>query len=126
MPEFGQHPANLAVLSLGQDELQHVGLALAAQETGPLRADLSIREPNSRRQFGQNILIRCACESSAVEFLNAESGMSQAICQLAVVGQDHQTGAFLIQSTDGVNALRNFGKQVDNAGLPAGSTFVET
>ena len=36
VPELGQHPANLAVLSFGQYELEHLGLALAADESARL------------------------------------------------------------------------------------------
>ncbi len=116
VPELGQHPANLAVLSLGQNQLEHIGLALTADESGPLGANLAVRQPDSRRQLGQNLLIRRTGDERTVHFFNAITRMSQPIRQLAVVGQDHQSGAFLVESTDRVNAFGNLCEEINNAG----------
>jgi hypothetical protein len=73
--EPGQHAANLAVLSLGQDELQDVGLTLAAHESGPFGADLAFRQPNPGGQLGSDLLVWVAGHQRAIQLLDAIARM---------------------------------------------------
>ncbi len=116
VPELGQHPTNFAVFSFGQYELEHMGLALAADESGALGADLAVREPNSGRQLGKNLLIRGTRDERTVHFLDTVTWMSQPIGQLAIVGQDHQPGAFLVESTDRVDAFGDLREEINDTG----------
>ena len=115
MAEPGQHAANLAVLSFGQDKLEHVGLALAAQESGPFGADFAFGQPDSCGQLGDDLLVRRAGDECAIQLLDAVARMSEPVCQFAVVGQDHQSRAVLIKPADGVNSFGNFGEEIDDA-----------
>jgi hypothetical protein len=60
-------------------------------------------------------LIRRTGDQSSVELLDAVTRMSQPIRQLAIVRQDHQPCAFLVESTDRIDTLRNLREEIDNA-----------
>src|SRR5262249_17801556 len=49
--ELGEHPADLTLLALGQDQLQYGGLALGADHPGPLGPDLAVRQPDPLGQL---------------------------------------------------------------------------
>jgi hypothetical protein len=115
-----QHPANLAILTFGQDQFEHVRLTLAAQESSPLGADLTFRKPNTRGQLGHDILVGSAGYQSAIELLDAVTRMSEPICQLAVVRQDHQSSTILVEAADCINALGQFWEEIDDAGSAGG------
>ena len=55
-----------------------------------------------------------------VDLLDAVTRMRQPVGQLAVVGQDHQPGAVLVEPADGVDPLGDLGEQVDHAGPARG------
>ncbi len=55
MAELGQHPADLAFLAFGQDQLEHGGLSLAANDSGPLGADLAVGQPDAFGQLGHHL-----------------------------------------------------------------------
>ena len=57
---------------------------------------------------------------AAVGLLDPVPRMSQAVGQLAVVGQNHQPHAVLIEPADRVDPLRHLGQQVDHPGPARG------
>jgi hypothetical protein len=123
MAEPGKHAANLTILALGQDELEHIGLALPAQESGPFGADFAFRKPDARSQLGNDLLVRGTRNEHSIQLLDAVARMSQAVREFPVIGQEHQSCAFLIEPTDGVNPFGNFGEEIDDT-RPAGGVQV--
>ena len=81
----------------------------------PLGADLAVGQPDAFGQLGQHLGVGQAGHERAIELLHAVAGMRQPVGQVAVVGQDHQPGAILVEPADGVDPLGNLGEQVDDA-----------
>ena len=118
--ELGQHPADLALLALGQHQLERRRLALGADDPGPLGANLAVGQPDPLDQLTHDFGAGGPCHQSPVRLLDPVSRMSQAVGQLAVVCQDHESGTVLIEPADGVNAFWNFGQEVDHPGPARG------
>src|SRR5262249_25505958 len=55
-----------------------------------------------------------------VDLLDPELRVRQPVGQLAVVGQEHQAGALLVEPADGVDTLGDLRQQVDDPGLARG------
>jgi hypothetical protein len=112
--ELGQHAADLAFLALGQHQLQQRGLALTADKASPLGTNFSVREPDAFGQFGQDLAARIAGHERAIELLNAVARVSEPVRELAIVGENHQSRAVLVQPAYGIHPLRYLGEKVDH------------
>jgi hypothetical protein len=82
-----------------------------------LGANLAFGEPDALRQLVEHVLRRVASHDSAIDFLDAELGVRQTIGQLAVIGQEHQPNAHLVEPADRIHALGDLRQQVDDARL---------
>jgi hypothetical protein len=118
--ELRQHPADLALLALGQDQLELRRVSLTPHDPGPGGADLAVGEPDAACQPGQGLGGGHARDERAIKFLDSITGVSQPVGQIAVVGQDHQTSAVFIQTADRVEPLGQLGKEVNHARAAGG------
>jgi hypothetical protein len=112
--QLGQHPADLTLLAFGEDQLERGGLALMADDPHSLGANLAIGQPDAFGYLGERFAGRQTGHQHAIQFLHAVARMRQSIRQLAVVGEDQEAGAVLVEAADGVDPLGDFGKQVDD------------
>ncbi len=115
MSQLGEHPADLAFLALGQDQLELGGLSLAADDPSTLGADLAVGQPDAFGQLGDHFRAGKARDQRAIDLLDPIARMGQLVRELPVIGEDHQAGAILIEAADGVDPLGNFGQKVDDA-----------
>jgi hypothetical protein len=116
VPKLGKHPTNLALLALGEHELNRRSLALRAGKSCSFGPNLAVGEPDSLGQLGKKPLIGAAGHERPISLLHTVARMRQAIGQLTVVGQDHQPGTVLVEPADRVDPFRNFRKQIDHPG----------
>jgi hypothetical protein len=116
VPEFRQHPAHFAVLALGQDQLQDRRFALTADDPGAAGSGLALGQPNPFEELVEDLLCRLARHDRLVDLLNAKLRVRQAVGQLAVVGQDHQADARLVETADGEHPFGHLRQQIDHAG----------
>jgi hypothetical protein len=116
--ELGQHPPNFAILPFREHHLQQGGLSLAAGLTNPLGPGLPLGEPDPILELPQVLLVGLPGDQDAVDLLDAIARVCQAIGEVAVVGQQDQPGAVLVQSADREDALSDSGKQIDHPGTP--------
>ncbi|SIN71420.1 hypothetical protein SAMN05444166_0354 [Singulisphaera sp. GP187] len=116
VPELRQHPAHLAILPFGEDDLEDRRLPLLADHANASGADLAFRQPDSVDQLVEHLAFGASGHDNAVELLDAELGVRQLIGELAVVGQENQPRAHLVEAADGIDALGHLGKDVDHPG----------
>jgi hypothetical protein len=118
--QLGEHPADLAFLSLGEDQLKLRSMPLAADDPSALGADFTVGQPDSFGDLGEDLRARQARNQRAIDLLDAVTRMCQLVRQLAVVGQNQEAGAILVEATDRVDSLGNFGQKINNAWAPRG------
>jgi hypothetical protein len=123
VPKPGQHPADLALLAFGQHQFDRGRLTLGAHEPGPLGANLAVGEPDPFDQLAHYLAAGDSRHQGPVRLLDPVPRVGQAVGQLAVVGQDHEAGAVLIEPSDRVDALGDLRQQVDHP-RPAGGVTV--
>jgi hypothetical protein len=121
--ELGEHAPDLAVLALGQDQLEDGRRALAAHDAGAAGAGLALGQPHAFDQLVEHLLRGLAGDDRLVHLLHAELRVRQAVGQLAVVGEDHEPDARLVEAADGEHALGDLGQEIDHAG-PAGGVGI--
>jgi hypothetical protein len=112
--KLGEHSADLAFLALGQNQLELRGLSLSVNDSSALGADFALGKPNAFGQPRDQFRARKTGDEGAIDLLDAIARMCQPVCQLAVIGQDQEAGAILVQSADGVNALGDLMQEIDN------------
>ncbi len=118
--ELGEHPPNLAVLALGQDQFQDRRLAPLADRPDPLGPDLAFGQPDPVGELRQDLASGRAGDGHPVKLLDAELGVGQLVGQFAIVGQEHQADAHLVEPPDGVDALGDLGQEVEDPGPARG------
>jgi hypothetical protein len=111
----GEHPADLAVLPFGQHHLENARMTLVPDQPNPLRPDFTFGEPDPLRQLLEDLAPGLAGDDDAVDLLDAEFGVRELVGELAVVGEEHQAGALLVEPAHRVSALGDLGKEVDDA-----------
>ena len=87
----------------------------APRSVRTLGAHFAIRQPNTFGQFRHHLGRGYTGHEGAIELFDTVSRMSQPVGKVAVVGQDHEPGAILVETADGVDPLRNLGEKVDDA-----------
>lgn len=120
MAKLREHPADLAVLALGQGHFQNGRLASSGDRTDPLGPDLALGQPDPFRQFVEDIAPGISRDHHPIELFHAEFGMGQLVGQFAVIGQDHQAGGLFVEPSDRVDPLGDFGEQVDDLRFAGG------
>ena len=115
--ESRHHPADLAVLPFGEHHFHDAGLSLAPHHLHPLGPDLSFGQPDPLGELVEHLARGFTGDDHAVDLLDPEPRVGQAVGKLAVVGQQHQAGALFVESPDGVDPLRNLREQIDDLGL---------
>ena len=109
-----QHPANFTIATFGQNNFQPTAPFGPFQKFGFRRAGQSLGDMNPLFKFAEINCLGNADDLDVVFLFNAESRMGQLIGQIAIIGDQYQTFAGLIESTDIVNSLVGF-DQVDHA-----------
>ena len=112
--EPGHHPADLAVLPLGEDHLHDARLPFATDHLHALGANLPLGEPDPLRELVKHLARRLASDDDPVDLFDPEPGMSQSIGELAIVRQEHQARALLVEPPDRVDPLGDLGEQIDD------------
>jgi len=115
VPELRQHTAHFAVLPLRQHHLENRRLPFLADDSNALRLDLPFGEPNPFRQLVEDFTRGSPRNHRPVQLLNPELGMRQLVGKLAVVRQQDEAHAHLVEPPHGINALGNLGQQVHDA-----------
>jgi hypothetical protein len=118
--ELGEHPPDFAILPLGEDHFQDGRLAPLADRPDALGPDLPLGEPDPLHQLVEDIPGRRAGDDHSIELLDAVAGVSQLVGEFAVVGQEHQPDAHLVEPADGVDALGDLGEDVEHPGTARG------
>jgi hypothetical protein len=114
-----QNAANLAVLAFREGDLQLGGTRTLATQLNGIDPGKSFREAHTAHQFFQVRLRNFPLHGGQIQFLNAIARVSQALCQLAIVGQEHQPFAGTIQPADREDALLDV-DQIDHQHAAAG------
>ena len=122
-PQLGQHPANLAVLALVEHDLQPGAFALRFQPLDAAGADVAVAEPDALEQLLHVLAARLAGHLHLIRFLDAETRVHQPKGQVAIVGQQQQALAVLVEPADRVDALADVRHQIDGQ-RPAGRIVV--
>jgi hypothetical protein len=118
--ELGQHPPDLSVLAFGENQFEDRRIASLADRPDPLGPNFSFGQPDSLGQLVENLASRRASDDHSIELLDPELGMGQLVGQLAVVGQEEEADAHLVEPTHGINPLGNLGEKVDDPGTARG------
>jgi hypothetical protein len=118
--ELGQHAADLAVLAFGEDHFEDGGLALLAGDADLAGAGLAFSQPDALGEVAEGSVVGGAGDEGAIELFDAVSGVGEAVGELAVVGQEDEAGAGLVEASDGVDALGDLGQEIDDAWSAAG------
>ena len=118
--ELGEHPADLAILAFGEHHFEDAGLSLLADDPHSLGPDLAFGQPDSLGELIKDLAVGETGDDHSVDLLDAKLGMGELVGEVAVVGQEDQACALLVESADGVNSLRDLGKQVDHKRLTGG------
>ena len=91
-----------------------------AGDPHPLGPDLPLGQPDPLGQLVEDLAAGLARDDDAVDLLDPELGVGQLVGELAVVGQEDQAGALLVEPADRVDALGDLREQVDDQGLAGG------
>ena len=113
--ELGEHPPDLTVLAFGKDHFEDRRITLLGHGSHSLGANFPLGQPDSIGQLIESLAFRSAGDNDPVKLLDPEPRVGQLVGKLAIVGQEHQADAHLVEPTDGVNALRDLGHQVEDA-----------
>jgi len=115
-----EHPANFAVLALGQDHLQDRGVPLVRDRLDTLRPNLAFGEPDSLDELLKHFGGRLPCDHGAVDLLHAELRVRQLVGQFPVVREEHQPDAHLVEPSDAVDPLRDARNKIHHSGTARG------
>ena len=110
--EFGEHPPDLAVLAFGQDHFEDRRVPLLRHGANPLGPNLPLGQPDPLGQLVEGFPLGRAGHDDPVELLDTEPGVGQFVGQFAIVGQEHEADAHLVEPTHGINPLSDLGHQV--------------
>src|SRR5262245_48555005 len=78
-----------------------------------LRLDVAFAEVDAVEQSFQVFWCRRASDEREIRFLDAEAGMHQPMREIAVVGEEQQTFAVLVESADRVNTLGDLRHEIE-------------
>ena len=120
MAELREHPANLAILAFGENHFEDACLSLLADDPHALGSNLALGEPDTLGELVENLALGKAGDHDSINLLNAKFGVSEFVGEVAVVGQENQTRALLVEPSDCVHPLRDLGEQVDHQGFSGG------
>ena len=120
MAEPGEHPADFAVLTLGQDHFEDRREPLMADDPHALGANLALGEPDALRQLVEDLSPGLSGDDDAVDLLDAELGVGELVGEFAVIGQEQEAHALLVETAHRVDALGDLGQEVDDAGFARG------
>ena len=123
MLELREHAANLAVLAFAQRDPQPGAGPLLLDRFDAPRLDLAVAEVNPLEQLLQIVARWLAGDLHEIGLSDAETRMHEPIGQIAVVGEQQQSFAVLVEPAHGVDPLGDLGHQVDGA-RPAGGVAV--
>jgi hypothetical protein len=115
VPELREHPAHFAILPFSKDHLEDGGLAHPADYPNSPRSHLAFGQPDALNQLVEHFALGRTGDDDAIQLLDAELRVRQAIGQLAVVRQKHEARAHLVEAAHGVDPLGNLGKKIDDA-----------
>lgn len=115
VPELRQHPAHFAILPLGEDHFENGRFPLLTDHADAPGPDLAFRQPDAVDQLVEHLAFGGSGHDHPVQLLDAELGVGQLIGEFAVVGQQNQPRAHLVEPADGIDALGNLGQDVDDA-----------
>jgi len=116
----GQQPANLAILPLHEDNLEQRAVPLGFDQFGRLGGEAALGEVHPFLQLLDDFPRGNSRDLHAVDFLDAEPGVGEAVGQFAVVGDQQQPLAVFIEATDGEQPLGRLGKEVNHPGPTLG------
>jgi hypothetical protein len=113
--ELGQHPPDLAILSFSENELEDGRVAPLPDRLDPLGSNLSFGEPDPFGQLAEDLAGRRTGHDDPVKLLDAVFGVSELVGEFAVVGQQQEPDAHLVEPADGIDALGDLGQEVENS-----------
>ena len=77
---------------------------------------MAVAQPDPGEQFLHVFIGRAAGHLDKIRLLDAEAGMEQAVAEVAIVGQEEQALACLIEPADGVNPQAGLRHQIRGEG----------
>jgi uncharacterized protein with GYD domain len=96
MSNRGEHPLDLVLAALVQGQLDRGG----AEQTGPGGRGAAVLEVDPSAEPRERIVRRPAFDLCLVHLLDAVARMGEAVCQVAVVGEEQGAGRVGVEAAD--------------------------
>src|SRR5262249_14909892 len=119
VPQPGEHAPDLAVLALIEDDLQPGAVTLRLEALDTRRLNASAAQPDTFEQLAQVFRRGMAGHLDLIRLRHAEPGVREAVGQVAIVGEQQQPLAGLVEPAHRVDALADLRHEVDGP-RPAG------
>ena len=116
------HAAHLAVLALGEDDLQPAAVRAPDPSGAHLRRPgVAIRRRgHALAQRAQSLHVRHAAHARVVRLRHVVTGIGEPMAQAVVVGEDEEAGGVAVEAPDREHPLADVAEEVVHSRPPAG------
>jgi hypothetical protein len=112
--ESGKHPANFAILAFSQNDFQNCGVATFVHNPGTSGTHFAFSQPDTFRQFLNDVVAGISSHSHTIGLFYTKFGVSQTLCQGAVVREQHQAFGVTVEPAHDEDAFLGFWNQILN------------